>query len=136
MVSWGCRQERARRAARLADLLQIAGSASAGSLLRCHLALAAELEASAHELPAGDETADAWRPVIFDNTDTALAALEPTQEPPPAYELAQDATIWIARAIDLIDQHHPDRIAALTQAIARLLAITAFTQLASAHTFS
>lgn len=72
--------------------------------------------------PAGDQTTDAWRPVIFDTAHTALAALTPTQEPPAAYALAQDAATWAARAIDLIDQHHPDRINALTEALARLLA--------------
>jgi hypothetical protein len=117
-----------------ADMLKVAGSASAGGLLRCHLALVAELAASADELPAGDETAEAWRPVVFDNADAALAGLALTQEPPPAYALAQDAAIWIARAIELIDQHHPDRIAALTEALARLLAISVFAEIASAHT--
>jgi hypothetical protein len=116
-----------------ARMLEIAASTSSGSLLRCHLALAAELQDSADELPAGDETADAWRPIVFDNADSLLAALEPTQEPPPAYALAQDAAIWVARAIQLIDEHHPDRLAALTEAIARLLTITVFAQLASAH---
>jgi hypothetical protein len=117
-----------------ADMLHVVDSASAGGLLRCHLALAAELTASADELPAGDETADTWRPIVFDNADAVLAGLAPTHEPPPAYALAQDAAIWTARAIELIDQHHPDRIAALTEAIARLLAISVFAEIASAHT--
>jgi hypothetical protein len=115
------------------DMLEIARNAAAGGLSRCHLALAAELTASTDELPAGDETADGWRPVILDNADAALARLDPTDEPPPAYTLAQDAAIWVARAIELIDQQHPDRIHALTETLARLLALSVFADLAATH---
>jgi len=115
-------------------MLDITRSASAGGLLGCHLALTAELAACADELPAGDETADAWLPVILDNADAALAAMGPTDEPPPAYALAQDAASWVARAIELIDQQHPDRIGALTEALARLLAISVFAELAATRT--
>jgi hypothetical protein len=116
------------------DMLEVARNAAAGGLLRCHLALAAELAASTDELSAGDETADAWRPVIVDNADAALAGLDATDEPPPAYALAQDAAIWVARAIELIDQQHPDRIHALTEALARLLVVSVFADLAATHT--
>jgi hypothetical protein len=116
------------------DMLEVARRACAGGLLRCHLALAAELAASPDELPAGDETGDAWRPVILDNADAALAGLDPSDEPPPAYTLAQDAAIWVARAIELIDQQHPDRIHALTETLARLLATCVFADLAATHT--
>jgi hypothetical protein len=116
-----------------AAMLEIVDAAAAGSLLRCHLALDAELKSSDQGILREEDRADDWLPVIFDDLDDALHGRRADDDPPPASELAGQATVWVARAIDLIDQHHPDRTAAIADALGRLLAASIFADLARAQ---
>jgi hypothetical protein len=90
------------------QMLNVIDRASAGSLLRCHLALDAELARTDAPLP--EDLAGDWRPVIYDAAGAAIAGLERDSELPPAYKLAQDATNWVAEAIDLLDRQQDSRL--------------------------
>ena len=113
--------------------LGIVEEASTGALLRCHLAMDAELTASAAELPAGDEDTDAWLPLVFEPVNGLLAELADENNELAMHGLAQDAIRWLANSIDLLDQHDPQRVEAITETLARLLPLTMFATSASRH---
>jgi hypothetical protein len=115
------------------QMLGILEEASTGALLRCHLAMDAELTASAAELTSGDEDTDAWLPVVFEPVNGLLAELADENNELEMHALAQDATRWLANSIDLLDQRHPQRVEAITDTLARLLPLTMFAHYASGH---
>jgi hypothetical protein len=114
-------------------VLGILEEASTGALLRCHLAMDAELTASAPELPAGDDDPGAWLPLVFEPVNGLLAELADEHNELAIHGLAQDAIRWLANSIDLLDRHDPQRVEAITDTLARLLPLTMFAQLARRH---
>ena len=106
---------------------------STGALLRCHLALDAELSATGDELPDPDNDVEDWFPLLFEEAQSVLPSLKRRQDETPLHGAAQEATIWLANAIDLIDAHDDNRIHALTDCLARLLALTMFATVAHHH---
>jgi hypothetical protein len=115
------------------QMLGILEQASTGALLRCHLAMDAELTASAPELPAGDDDTDVWLPLVFEPVNGLLAELADERNELALHGLAQDAIRWLGNSIDLLDRHDPQRVEAITDTLARLLPLTMFAQLARRH---
>ena len=72
-------------------LLDIIERCSAGALLRCHLALDADLAVagSSHR-----DAVHAWQAFVYDATGVAITDLDRGSDPPPAQALAQDAIDW------------------------------------------
>ena len=115
------------------QMLGIVEEASTGALLRCHLAMDAELTASAAELPPGDGDADAWLPLVFEPVNGLLGELADENNELAMHGLAQDAIRWLANSIDLVDQRDPQRVEAITDTLARLLPLTIFAACARRH---
>ena len=125
------RGEPSRRGDELDEqMLDVVDSASAGALLRCHLAMDAELSASADELPPGDEQPDAWLGLVFESVPGLLGELAGDGDGLELHALAQDAIRWLANAIDLLDRRDPQRIEAITEVLARLLPLAMFVHFA------
>ena len=113
------------------EMLDLVDRASAGALLRCHLAMDAELTASRRELPAGEEITDDWLPIVFESADSVLHQL--THDAESIEGIAEDVIGWLAHSIQLLDEHDPNRVQAITDALARLLALCMFAQTARRH---
>jgi hypothetical protein len=84
------------------QMLEILEEASTGALLRCHLALDAELAATGHELPDPDNHVEDWLPLAFDAIGPLLRELAADDSELEMHVLAQDAIRWLANAIDLL----------------------------------
>jgi hypothetical protein len=112
------------------QMLAILEQAGTGALLRCHPAMDAELTHSADEPPAGDHDTDAWLPLVCEPVNGLIAELADEHHDP---SVRQDAIRWPANSIDLLNQHHPERVEAITDTLARLLRLTMFAQLARRH---
>jgi hypothetical protein len=96
------------------ELLQAVDAASAGSLHRVHLALAA----------VGDRQSDdpeGWEPLIYDETAQLLHGLKSMAAPLIAY--SEHAGQLAANAIEALDLDHPSVQETLADCLARLLAI-------------
>ena len=109
-------------------MLDVIERGSAGALLRCHLALDADLAAG--DARSHPDAGHVWRAVVYDATGVAIADLDRNSDPLPAHGLAQQAMDWVAEAIDLVDRGDDARREAMAEALARLLALRAFTHLA------
>ena len=96
------------------ELLQAVDAASAGSLHRVHLALAAAEYQHSND-PAG------WEPLIYDETAQLLHGLESTAAPLIAY--SEHAGQLAASAIQALDLDNPSAQETLADCLARLLAI-------------
>jgi hypothetical protein len=105
------------------QLLLNAENNSAVALYRCHAAL--ELDGQAH-----DYSADEWLPAVYDIAAPLLESARADLEPPSAVHHVQDAVRWLSSAIVELDQGSPEASAAIADAIARLLVVFAFTQVA------
>jgi hypothetical protein len=93
------------------------------ALHRCHQAL--ELDGRAH-----DYTADEWLAAVYDIAAPLLEAARLDREPPSLVEQAQAAVSWVSHAIVELDEGSPEASAAIADALARLLVVFAFTQVA------
>jgi len=96
------------------ELLQVVDAASAGSLHRVHLALAAVDQQQADD-------ADGWEPVIYDESSGLLHGFESTPTPLIAY--SEHAGQLAASAIEALDLDNPSAPETLADCLARLLAI-------------
>ena len=115
------------------QMLDILERTSTGALLRCHLALDAELTATGHDLADPDNAVEDWLPLAFEEAQSVLPSLKRRQDDQAVHGVAQEATIWLANSIDLIDAHDDHRIHALTDTLARLLTLTMFADTAHRH---
>jgi hypothetical protein len=112
-------------------MLAILEEASTGALLRCHLAMDAELTHGTK--PPDSDEADAWLPLVFGPVNRLIAELADEHHELAIHALAQDAMRWLSNSIDLLDENHPERVEAITDTLARLLPLTMFAHLARRH---
>jgi hypothetical protein len=112
------------REVRLVDqLLNNAANSGAVALRRCHRSL--ELDGRDHGY-----VADGWLPTVYDIAAPLLESAKANLEPPSAVQHVQDAVRWLSSAIVELDQGSPEASAAIADALARLLVVFAFTQVA------
>jgi hypothetical protein len=112
-----------REAGLVDDLLDNAENSSALALHRCHHAL--ELDGRDHGYSAGE-----WLPAVYDIAAPLFESASADLEPPSAVHYAQDAIRWLSSAIVKLDQGSAEASAAIADALARLLVIFSFTQVA------
>jgi hypothetical protein len=105
------------------QLLGNAEEHSALVLQRCHRAL--ELDGRAHHY-----TADEWLPAVYDIAAPLLEAARLDREPPSLIEQAQEAVVWLSRAIIDLDQDARDAAATIADALGRTLALDVFADVA------
>src|SRR5262245_8769224 len=110
------------RAALDDELLATIDETAIGSLRRCHLALEADARERGY-------TSEEWLPVIYTVADGALERASATDDAPVA-QLAQDAARSVAIAIDTLDRDAPTVTDELADALARLLIICMFVDIA------
>jgi hypothetical protein len=108
------------------QLLEIAHRNAAGALDRCHQAL--ELD-GAHRGYSVDE----WLPIVYDIVGPLPQSARPDTEPPTLVQIAQEAISWLSRAIAEFDERSRDAPTSLAEALARLLAVWTFTDVALGH---
>jgi hypothetical protein len=96
---------------------------AADALHRCHRAL--ELDGDAR-----DYTADEWLPLIYDTAAPLLESARLTEEPPTVVRQAQEAISWLSRAVLELDQDSAESPTAIAEALARLLTVWVFADLA------
>jgi hypothetical protein len=91
----------------------------------CHLALAADGRARGYG-------ADEYLPVVYDVARLVLEEVSADDDPDhrTIVEVSQDAGRWVAAAIDALDRDDSTVTDALTDALARLLVINLFAELA------
>lgn len=113
-------------AAALADeLLSTIAQTAAASLHRCHLAL----DATGQD--TGADTAEEWLPFIYDEAAHHLASLSLTADPPSLIEHAQEAGRYTAIAVGLLDSDARTAPEAISDSLARLLAVCVFADVAT-----
>ena len=110
------------RAALDDELLATIDATATGSLRRCHLALEADGRERGY-------TTEEWLPVIYTIAEGALERALATDDAPVAH-LAQDAARSVAIAIDALDLDAPTVTDELADALARLLIICMFADIA------
>jgi hypothetical protein len=106
------------------DLFATLDETAAGSLHRCHLALAASG-------PAHDSPLDEWLPYVHEETAEELRRASPTAEPPSLIDHAEQAGRWAALAIGALDRDAPTAPQAIADCLAHLLFACVFADLAS-----
>lgn len=110
-----------REAELVGQLIESAENSTALALHRCHRAL--ELDGRDHGY-RGDE----WLPAIYDIAAQLLESARADLEPPSAVGHAQGAVRWLSSAIVQLDEESPEVAAAISEVLARLLVVFAFTQ--------
>ena len=100
-------------------LVDNAKQSAAAALHRCHRAL--ELDGAAHSY-----TAEEWLGVVCDRTAQLLKSASLNEEPPTMVREAQDAISWLSRALIELDDDSAETANALSEALARLLAVWVF----------
>jgi hypothetical protein len=105
------------------QLLQTAEQSAADTLHRCDRAL--ELDGNAHGY-----TPQEWLPIVYDIAAPLLESARLDDQPPGVVRLIQDAISWLSRA--LVERHEdsPEVPSSLAETIARLLAVSIFTDTA------
>ena len=108
------------------QLLDIAHRNVADALHRCHQAL---------ELDGADNgyNAEEWLPTLCDIAGPLLQSARLDQEPPPVVQVSQEAISWLSRAIAELDERSEEAAASLAEALARLLVVRIFTDVALRH---
>ena len=71
-------------------------------------------------------TADEWLPVIYDIAGPLLESSRLDQEPPTLVRHTQDTVRWLSSSIACLDEDSREAPAALTDTLARLLAVCVF----------
>jgi hypothetical protein len=104
------------------ELLVTIDETATGSLRRCHLALEADGRERGY-------TSEEWLPVIYTVADGALERASATDDA-PVVQLAQDAARSVAIAIDTLDRNALTVTDELADALARLLIICMFVEIA------
>jgi hypothetical protein len=105
------------------QLLATASRNTASALRRCHLAL--EQDGAAHAY-----TADEWLPVICDSASRVLLLARLDDGPPTAVEQAQNAIVWLSRSVVQLHDDSADGPTTISEALARLLVVWVFAELA------
>ncbi len=96
---------------------------AAAALHRCHRAL--ELDGAAHSY-----TAEEWLPVVCNRTAELLKSARLNEEPPTMVREAQDVVSWLSCALIELDQDSAETANAVSEALARLLAVSVFAETA------
>ena len=104
-------------------LVDNAQHSAAAALHRCHRAL--ELDGAAHSY-----TAKEWLLVVCDRAAQLLKSARLDAEPPTMVRDAQDAISWLSRTLIELDQDSAETANALSEALARLLAVWVFAEAA------
>ena len=102
------------------EMLSTIDRTTAGSLHRCHLALAA----TGHDADA--DTAEEWLPYTYEEAAHHLHALSPTADPPSLIHHAQEAGRYTAIAIGLLDRDAAKAPEAISDCLAHLLTVCVF----------
>lgn len=105
------------------ELVDTAEKNAADALHRCHRAL--ELDGAVH-----DYTADEWLPLVYDIAAPLLESARLNNEPPTVVRQTQEVISWLSRAVLELDQDSPEAPTALAEALARLLTLWAFADVA------
>jgi len=105
------------------ELLMTAEKNAADALHRCHRAL--ELDGDAHGYTAED-----WLAMVYDIALPLLESARGDHEPPTIVGLTQEAVSWLSRSVLELDQSSPETPTALAEALARLLTVWLFAELA------
>jgi hypothetical protein len=105
------------------QLLAIAQRNVVEALGCCHRAL--ELDGADHGY-----TAEEWLPTVDDIAGSVLQSAHPDTEPPTLVQVTQEAISWLSRAIAELDQRSEEAPTSLAEALARLLAVWTFTDIA------
>jgi hypothetical protein len=111
------------------QLLTTASRNTASALRRCHVAL--ERDGAAHGYRAEE-----WLPVITDIASRLLQSARLDEDPPTIVEQAQQAIAWMSRAVVELHDHSTDTPTSLSEALACLLVVWVFTELARKPTDS
>jgi hypothetical protein len=105
------------------QLLATASRNTASALRLCHLAL--EGDGAAHSYQAKE-----WLPVITDITSSVLQSARLDEDPPTVVEQAQQAIGWLSRGVVELHEDSVEAATTLSEALARLLVVWVFTELA------
>jgi hypothetical protein len=97
---------------------------AAAALHRCHRAL--QLDGATHSY-----TAEEWLSVVCERASQLLKSARLNEEPPSMVREAQDVISWLSRSLIVLDQDSAETPNALSEALARLLAVWVFAE--SAH---
>ena len=100
-------------------LVDNAKQSAAAALHRCHRALG--LDGPAHSY-----TVEEWLPVVCDRAAELLKSARLNEEPPTIVREAQDTISWLSHALIELDQDSAETANALSEALARLLAVWVF----------
>jgi len=112
----------------LANQLLTASARNAAEGIRhCHRSL--ELDAAAQGY-----SAEAWLPVVYENAAPLLESARATDEPPTIVTHVQAAVSWLSQAFVELDSGAAETSSALAGAIAHLLAIWVFAEVALGRT--
>jgi hypothetical protein len=109
-----------------AQLLKIAQRNGVDALGCCHRAL--ELDGGVHGYQAEE-----WLPTVYDITGPLLQSARLDTEPPTLVQIAQEAISWLSRAIAEFDEGSEEAPTSLAEALARLLAVWTFNDVALGH---
>jgi len=104
-------------------LVDAAEHNAAAALHRCQRAL--ELDGATH----GYTTAE-WLPVVCDRAAQLLKSARLDEEPPTMVRESQDAISWLSRALIELDEDSAETANALSEVLARLLAVWVFAEAA------
>ena len=96
------------------------------ALHRCHHAL--ELDAAERGYQVED-----WLPTVYDIAGPLLQSARLDKNPPSLVQVTQDAISWVSRAIAELDESSEQAPTSLAEALARLLAVWTFTDVALRH---
>ena len=105
------------------QLLKIAQPNAVDALGRCHRAF--ELDGADHGYHAEE-----WFPAVHDIAGPLLQSARLDTEPPTLVQMTQEAISWLSRAIAELDEASEEAPTSLVEALARLLAVWAFTDAA------
>jgi hypothetical protein len=110
----------------LGQLLEIAQRNVVDALGRCHRAL--ELDGADHGYHAEE-----WLPTVYDIAGPLLHSARLDTEPPTVVQITQETISWLSRAIAEFDERSEEAPTSLAEALARLLAVWTFTDIALRH---
>ena len=111
------------------QLLEIAQRNVVEALGCCQRAL--ELDGDDHGYHAEE-----WLPTVYDIAGSLLESARLDIEPPTLVRVAQEAISWLSRAIAELDESSAEAPTSLAEALARLLAVWTFTDVALRHRLS
>jgi len=94
---------------------------AAAALHRCHRAL--ELDGAAHRY-----TTEEWLPIVYDRATQLLKSARLDDEPPTMVRESQDVVSWLSCALIELDEDSAETANAVSEALARLLAVSVFAE--------